>query len=220
MNRAEYIFIDDEPGRVDAFHSVAPAEAISRLERHRRESGMGGWLSVGPENYSAELFEAAKSAGACGVLLETMRGMEDLEKGSRLAKAAGISFIASATPRAGEACMLSGESLREFAAKAISAGVTAVGLNCTTPAEMLKAARVLEQCGAKRLYLSPSAGVPCPDYPLSAAEWATQFAELLRSLSFSGEILTAGCCGTDAHYLRNLKDQIQTKNGKENHNHT
>lgn len=218
----EIVFIDDWPGRVDAFHGVGPAEARRRIEAFRPScvpaaaDGRGPWVSIGPGNYSPELFDAAKEAGVRGVLLETLRGTDDLERGLQLAHACGLPAIVSATPLAGQTKMLSGEDISEFASRALRAGVHAVGLNCTTPAEMMPAARVLAASGAAALYLSPSAGIPAPDYPLDAQDWAAQFAALLRELPFPGKILAAGCCGTDAEFINELKKLINPEYGKEN----
>ena len=88
-------------------------------------------------------------------------------------------------------------------------GADAVGVNCSLgPVQLLP--MVQEMCAATRLPViaKPNAGLPDPvdgHYDLSPED----FAQAMKALVDAGASLVGGCCGTDPHYIRALREAVR-----------
>lgn len=200
--------------------------AAARLAREAvRESGSAALVagSVGPvmsatrplgrRDREAALREqiAALANWVDLIILETFGDAESL------AEAAGIALGESDLPVIAQLTFgddgrtLRGEEPRAAAAGLASAGVTAVGANCTVgPAVLLDVAAELAAGSALPVSVQPNAGVPRRSGgQLRYARDTGYFAESARRFIDAGAVIVGGCCGTTPAHIRAIARAVR-----------
>lgn len=90
-----------------------------------------------------------------------------------------------------------------------SLGAAVIGVNCSTgPLEMVEVVRKMRSVSRIPILAKPNAGLPILQdgrtvYPMTAEEFASYVPELIRA----GAGMVGGCCGTDASFIRAVKEQ-------------
>lgn len=138
------------------------------------------------------LFETVMSCDAMVAAFEAAREQE---------KIAGIELpkIYSATITGGEAKLISGESLEQFALQAEALQPFAVGLNCGgAPEDLSNHLQELSKYVTSRLIFYPSAGLPGEEAGIE------RFIDIIKESMKIGASIVGGCCGTTPEYISAL----------------
>jgi len=191
-------FIASDPETIRASVRIARAEA----GRAGRKVWVAGCLgpTLGPGKTRAKA-RTLIEAGADILLLESqlstalVHALRDV--------AAEIPLMVSATPRP-DGTLHSGESLRDLAMAAETAGAFSVGLNCGDgPEAMTGPLRRLREHTQLRVSFHPSAGLP--GHTLAPQPMA----DILAKIAHEGLAdIIGGCCGTTPAHIRALAQAV------------
>lgn len=146
----------------------------------------------------ARLGEVAMTAGADGVVLETMTHAEDARAAAALLTGLGVPLAVTFTIKIdaqGVPRTPCGGLLCDAARRAEDAGAMAVGVNCCDgPATVLAGLAALQGAVGVPIIARPNAGV---GETMAAAEFAASGARLFAA----GATVVGGCCGTTPAHL-------------------
>jgi len=151
---------------------------------------------------------ALASAGADGLVVETMMDLKEAELAVEAAKSTGLPVVACMTFGRGKNKdhTMMGVTVEE-AVKSFSAlGVDVVGSNCGQGLEgMLKTCKVLKEQTDLPIWIKSNAGIP--KYEAGETVYGTtaeQFVELAGPVVDAGADFIGGCCGTSPTYIKLL----------------
>jgi len=158
-----------------------------------------------------EQAEALASAGADGLVLETMADLGEAKAALRAAReACALPVVACMTFEHGArgfATMMG--VMPETAARELdAAGVDLVGANCGSGiADMAEVARALRAATKRPLWIKPNAGVPeLVDGRTVFRESPEEMASRVRELAEAGANVIGGCCGTTPEHIRRMAE--------------
>ncbi len=164
----------------------------------------GGRTPAESERAYEEQVQLLAALGIDGFLVETVVRLDEGSSAVRAAARSGHGpVLASFTPDpVGD--LLDGTRAERAAEAWLTAGASAVGVNCGTgPEHLVAAVRRLAKAALAPLYAAPNAGLPKMEggrasyglTPDAFARAAIQFQEV-------GVTLIAGCCGTTPRHIR------------------
>ena len=188
---------------VKVFASIGPTGVMLAMG----ESTPDKLLSVFTEQANA-----LASAGAHGIVVETMSDLDEATIAVKAAVATGLPVVASMVYGAGKALDRTIMGVTpEMAAEALAeAGADVIGSNCGQGADtMLVVAQRLKAATKLPLWIKPNAGLPelvngAAVYRTTAAEWAVQASALVSA----GADFIGGCCGTSPLFITALADVL------------
>ena len=159
-----------------------------------------------------EQAEAQASAGADGIIIETMIDLDEAGIAAQAAKRTGLPVIVSMVFDSGEAKdrTMMGNSPEEFAAAIQKIGVDGIGANCGQGiAAFLPICRRLRQVTDLPVWIKPNAGLPevVEDrvvFRTTPAEFAQYVPDLIRA----GANFIGGCCGTDQEFVKAIRQAV------------
>lgn len=188
--------------------------------------GPSGRKPAGTEKNAADLqaafIEQARAlaeAGADGLVIETMTGLEEALIAIAAARKTGLPVVVCMTFVAGgraDLAVTAKVAAREFEA----AGVDVVGANCGQGVEdCIRICQQMRTATGLPIWLKPNAGLPRfvdgkPIYPIGPADFAAYLPQLIGA----GADFIGGCCGAGPAHIRAVQeavDQIarQTRQG-------
>ncbi|MDE6178876.1 MAG: homocysteine S-methyltransferase family protein [Duncaniella sp.] len=191
-------FLTSDPATIGASVRIARGEA----DRAGRKVWVAGCLgpALGPEETRAKARRLIE-AGADILMLESQLSTALVHALSGMA--GEIPLMVSATPRA-DGTLQSGESLRDLARAAETAGAFSVGLNCGDgPEAMSEHLRCLRELTSLHVSCHPSAGLP--GHTLGPEPMAAILAEIADEGLAD---IIGGCCGTTPAHIRALAQAV------------
>jgi methionine synthase I (cobalamin-dependent) len=157
------------------------------------------------QNYQ-EQATALASAGADGLVVETMMDLKEAELAVEAAKSTRLPVVACMTFGKGKNKdhTMMGVTVEEAVKSFSHLGVDVIGSNCGQGLEgMLITCRVLKEQTELPIWIKSNAGIP--RYEAGETIYGTtaeQFAELARPVIDAGVEFFGGCCGTSPAYIR------------------
>ena len=156
-----------------------------------------------------EQASALAENGADLIVVETMLGMEESTVAlEAIQSVCDLPVMCSMTVQT-DGSLYFGGSLLEAAPTLQAMGASAVGINCSLgPEQLVSLVRNLKQAVNIPLLVKPNAGLPLITeqgeavYPMGAEE----FARAMRPVIDAGAKFVGGCCGTDPHFIAQLKN--------------
>jgi 5-methyltetrahydrofolate--homocysteine methyltransferase len=155
-----------------------------------------------------EQAKALASAGADGIVIETMSDLAEAKLAVAAAAATGLPVVVCMTFDSGrdhDRTMM-GTTPEQAAAELNAAGADVVGANCGQGAEgYVGICRRLRAAGNLPVWIKPNAGLPemvdgLPRY----RETPQSFAGHAQALAEAGASFIGGCCGTTPDFIRHL----------------
>lgn len=154
-----------------------------------------------------EILRSGVEAGADIVFLETFMDAEMLRIAAREAKKYPLPVVCSMSfEKKGRTLM--GNTVQDILALLTPLGVDAVGMNCSLgPEQAIPVIREFADQTDLPLFFKPNAGMPVRGqdgitmYDCGPERFAEEVKPALELVSYIG-----GCCGTDAGYIRRLKE--------------
>ena len=200
--------------------AYTPGEVIAAAVKLAKEetagTDVGVYLSFGPlaqllepygnlkktqvtEIYS-EMAEAGVAAGADAIMLETFMDVEMMRLAAESCLGRGVPVLCSMTFAKRRRTMM-GDTVEKIVRTLEPLGIAAIGMNCSAgPVEALEIIREFREKTELPLYFKPNSGM---GETYSAEQFALEVAPALEFVKYIG-----GCCGTDASYIRRLKEEI------------
>jgi 5-methyltetrahydrofolate--homocysteine methyltransferase len=178
--------------------------------------GPSGKVLAAGETSESELREAFEeqvraiaSAGADGIVIETMSEPAEAEIAIAAARQTGLTIVASMAYDAGRKKdrTMTGATPEQAAARLAEAGADIIGANCGCGIELyVGIASRLRAATTKPIWIKANAGLPElvdgeTRYGMGPAEFAV-FAKALRD---AGAGYIGGCCGTNPAFIRALR---------------
>ncbi len=171
------------------------------------------------ESSLAEAFEeqasALASAGADGIVVETMMDINEAVIAVRAAKATGLPVIASMVYDSGKAKdrTMMGNTPEHCAEALAAAGADAIGANCGQGIEgFIPICKKLNAATALPLWMKPNAGLPeMVNGEVVYRTGAKEFARHVPALLENGACFLGGCCGTGAEFITEIRRAIEGK---------
>lgn len=166
---------------------------------------------VSPEQIAQsyqEQADALASAGADGLVVETMMDLKEAELAVQAAKSTRLPVVACMTFGRGKNKdhTMMGVTVEEAVKSFSNLGVDVVGSNCGQGLEgMLKTCRVLKEQTDLPIWIKSNAGIP--SYEAGETVYGTtaeQFVELAGPVVDAGADFIGGCCGTSPAYIELL----------------
>jgi len=194
-------------------------EAAGDRARVFASIGPTGRMLVTGETTASELqkvFEeqaaAQASAGADGIIIETMIDIDEARIAAQAARQTGLPVIVSMVFDSGEDKdrTMMGNSPEEFAAEIQKIGVDGIGANCGQGIEaFLPICRRLRQATDLPVWIKPNAGLPevvedSVVFRTTPAEFARYVPDLIRA----GTDFIGGCCGTDQEFVKAVRQVV------------
>jgi methionine synthase I (cobalamin-dependent) len=162
----------------------------------------------------AEQAGALASAGADGIVVETMSDLEEATIAVRAAKATGITVVASLVFDSGKERdrTMMGSTPEDVAAALVEAGADVVGANCGLGVEgYVPIGRRLCAVTDRPVWIKPNAGLPAVvDGRATYKTTPEEFATAARALRDAGVHFIGGCCGTSPEFIRALVRTMAT----------
>lgn len=159
-----------------------------------------------------EQIQYLAQGGADLLVAETMIQMEETMAVLDAAKnVCDLPVICTMTVEA-DGSLLMGGNIFEAVAAYEAMGASAVGINCSLGPDQLESiVKGIRQRVSVPVVVKPNAGIPYINdrgeavYSMGAEEFADHMVKLINA----GADLIGGCCGTDAEYIRVLKERIR-----------
>lgn len=150
-------------------------------------------------------------AGADLLVVETMIKVEETMAAIDAAKSVcELPLMCTMTVEA-DGSLLLGGNIYEAAATYEALGASAVGINCSLGPDQLEAiVKGIRQAVSIPVVVKPNAGIPFIS-DKGEAIYSMQpeaFADHMMRLVEAGANLVGGCCGTNAEYIRALKERL------------
>ncbi len=182
--------------------------------------GPSGKMLVAGEVSESELrsaFEeqanALASAGADGIVIETMAELEEAELAIAAAKNTGLPIVACVVFDSGanNDCTMMGTTPEQAAQRLDSSGADVVGANCGQGIEgYVDICRRMRSVTDKPLWLKANAGTPdVVDGKIVYHSTPQQFAAYGPALCDAGAQFIGGCCGTAPDFIAALAQEIR-----------
>jgi len=160
----------------------------------------------------AEQVEALVEGGVDLLILETNFDLNEAILALEAALDSGLPVIASMTfdLKRGGAYTMMGNSASDCAKTLSQAGATVVGANCSMTIDHMPAvAKELKKGADVPLILQPNAGKPeIVEGRTVYHETPENFAAKVPDLIAAGARIIGGCCGTDARFIRAIREAI------------
>ena len=161
------------------------------------------------EEIFGEMVKAGAEAGADCVFFETFLDMEMMRVAAQAAKRYPLPvFCSMSFEKSGRTMM--GNSVEDILETLTPIGIDGIGMNCSLgPLLAVPIIREFSEKTELPLFFKPNAGMPVQrsdgstGYDCTAERFAEEVAPALELVSYLG-----GCCGTDAEYIRKLKEII------------
>lgn len=162
-----------------------------------------------------EQASAIASAGADGIVVETMSDLEEALIAVKAAKATGLPVVACMVFDSGKDRdrTMMGNTPEEVAKSLIDAGADVVGSNCGQGIESFhKICKRLYSVSSRPVWAKPNAGLPVMEngkviYKINPDD----FAKYALGLLDSGAGFIGGCCGTNPQFISALRGVISNK---------
>lgn len=161
-----------------------------------------------------EQIQALAEAGVDMLVIETMMSLQETRAALIAAKETCELPVLVTMTFEGDGRTLYGTDALTAAVVLASLGADAVGANCSTgPAAMSSTIRIMAENVKIPIIAKPNAGLPYVDKEGNTCYdmQPEQFAEEMQLLKEAGASVVGGCCGTDAVYIRQLKERLGTK---------
>ncbi len=150
-------------------------------------------------------------AGADLLVMETMIKIEETMAAIDAAKSiCDLPIMCTMTVEA-DGSLLMGGNIYEAVATYEAMGASAVGINCSLGPDQLEAiVRGIRETVSIPVVVKPNAGIPFIDDKGNAiySMGPDAFAEHMLKLIDAGANLVGGCCGTNADYIRAVKERL------------
>ncbi len=160
-----------------------------------------------------EQIEALVKAGVDLLVVETMMSLQEARAALIAAKeTCSLPVMVTMTFERDQRTLYGTDAVTAAVVLA-SLGADAVGANCSTgPADMVDLIRAMRQSVSVPIIAKPNAGLPYVDRDGNTCYdmQADIFAEEMKLLWEEGASILGGCCGTDAEYIRLLKESLNT----------
>jgi len=174
------------------------------------------WGPAEPATIRATYFEQVRALAEGGVdclLLETFFDLNEALLALEAALSTGLPVIASMTfdAKRGSAYTMMGNSAADCARALDTAGAVVVGANCSVSIDHMPMIAAALKSGADvPLILQPNAGKPeTLRGQTTYRETPEHFAALVPDLVRAGARIIGGCCGTDARFVRAIREALQ-----------
>jgi len=156
---------------------------------------------------------ALASAGADGLVVETMMDLKEAELAVQAAISTGLPVVACMTFGRGKNKdhTMMGVSVAEAVKSFSHLGVDVVGSNCGQGLEgMLNTCKILREQTDLPIWMKSNAGIPrYEDGETIYGTTAEQFVELLRPVVDAGVDFIGGCCGTSPAYIKLISQEYK-----------
>jgi 5-methyltetrahydrofolate--homocysteine methyltransferase len=150
--------------------------------------------------------EAMASAGADGIVVETMTDPAEARLAVAAARSTGLPVVACMTFDSGAKLdrTMMGTTPEQAAEQLLDAGADIVGSNCGQGvAGFVEIGRRLHAASGRAVWVKANAGLPeMRDGKTYYAQTAEQFAEYVPQLVAAGAGFIGGCCGTSPEFIR------------------
>jgi 5-methyltetrahydrofolate--homocysteine methyltransferase len=156
---------------------------------------------------------ALASAGADGLVVETMMDLKEAELAVQAAKSTHLPVVACMTFGRGKNKdhTMMGVTVEEAVKSFSNLGVDVVGSNCGQGLEgMLKTCKILKEQTDLPIWIKSNAGIP--KYEAGETVYGTtaeQFVELAGPVVDAGVNFIGGCCGTSPAYIKLLSREYK-----------
>jgi 5-methyltetrahydrofolate--homocysteine methyltransferase len=190
-------------GRAKVYGSVGPSGKV---------------LAAGETSESAlrEAFEeqinAIASAGADGIVIETMSEPSEAEIAIAAARSTGLAIVASMAYDAGRKKdrTMTGATPEQAAVRLSEAGADVIGANCGCGIELyVGIAARLRAATSKPVWIKANAGLPeLIDGKTRYSMGPVEFAVYAKALRDAGATYIGGCCGTNPEFIRALREAL------------
>ena len=161
-----------------------------------------------------EQITALTEAGVDLLVVETMMSLQETRAALIAAKETCDLPVMVTMTFEGDGRTLYGTDALTAAVVLSSLGAAAVGVNCSTgPAAMRDIVHTMAQAVSIPIIAKPNAGLPFVDKDGNTAYsmQADAFAEEMKLLWEAGASVVGGCCGTDAAYIKKIRESLGVK---------
>ena len=160
--------------------------------------------------------QALASAGAQGLIVETMQDLDEARIAIAAAKATGLPVVASMVFDCGKEKdrTMMGATPEQAAAALVDAGADVIGANCGQGiAGFVKiCARLKSAAVGHPVWIKANAGLPQMQAGKAVyAMTATEFASHVPVVLAAGANFIGGCCGTSPEFIRDISRQLHVK---------
>jgi methionine synthase I (cobalamin-dependent) len=164
----------------------------------------------------SEQAQALASAGAQGLVVETMQDLDEARIAIAAAKATGLPVVASMVFDSGkdQDRTMMGATPEQAATALVDAGADVMGANCGQGiAGFLKiCARLKSAAAGHPIWIKANAGLPqMQDGKAVYAMTAVEFASHVPAILAAGANFIGGCCGTSPEFIREIARQKHAK---------
>ena len=156
--------------------------------------------------------KAQASAGADGIVVETMMDLGEAKIAVKAAKDTGLPVVGSMVFDAGKEKDRTqmGNTPEELVEAFAALGVDAVGANCGQgPDGFIPICRRMRAVTDLPIWMKPNAGLPdIIDGQVVYNTTAADFVKLVPELIDAGANFIGGCCGTDGSYISAIREYL------------
>ena len=164
------------------------------------------------QNAFEEQANAQVSAGADGIIVETMIDIVEAGIAANAAKQTGLPVIVSMVFDSGEHRdrTMMGNTPEEFVAEIAKIGVDGIGANCGQGIEaFLPICTRMRQATDLPIWMKPNAGLPeVVDDKAVFRTTAQEFAQYIPDLIQAGANFIGGCCGSDREFVKAIRELV------------
>jgi len=164
----------------------------------------------------SEQAQALASAGAQGLVVETLQDLDEARIAIAAAKATGLPVVASMVFDSGkdQDRTMMGATPEQAASALVDAGADVIGANCGQGiAGFVKICARLKSAATRHpIWIKANAGLPhMQDGKAVYAMTATEFASHVPAVLAAGANFIGGCCGTSPEFIREISRQLRAK---------
>ncbi len=181
--------------------------------------GPTGQLLMNDEAMKSNIYEAfeeqvqgIESAGADGIVIETMTNLREAMLAVKAAKKTGLPVVACAVFDSGKNKdrTMMGDTVKDFIQAFASAGVDIIGTNCGQGITcFLPICKRMRSLTDMPLWIKPNAGLPVfENGKLTYSADPAAFAGFAIKLKEAGANFIGGCCGTTPEFIRELSQRL------------
>lgn len=164
------------------------------------------------QNAFEEQANAQVSAGAEGIIVETMIDIVEARIAAIAAKQTGLPVIVSMVFDSGEHRdrTMMGNTPEEVVAEIAKIGVDGIGANCGQGIEaFLPICTRIRQATDLPIWMKPNAGLPeVVDDKAVFLTTAQEFVQYIPDLIAAGTNFIGGCCGTDQGFVKAIREMV------------
>ena len=209
----------DQVGAINAAGVAISKKAAKERALVFASVGPTGQLLLNDGKMKAGIYEAfkeqimaIKSAGADGIVIETMTNLREAVLAIAAAKQTGMPVVACAVFDSGKNKdrTIMGDSIKQVIETYTDNGVDVIGMNCGQGISgFIPICKRMRNLTDMPLWMKPNAGLPSfENGEIAYAADPGEFADMALKLAEYGANFIGGCCGTSPEFIRILSGRL------------